>query len=58
MPLRDHFCSPPDETASWEELHGQWPAIIVQQLKKRLPPRYVAAPHVLADRPMEIDDGA
>ena len=31
MPLRDHFRPPLDDIASWEELHGQWPAMIVQQ---------------------------
>ena len=38
MPLRDHFRPPLDLTTSWEGLHGQWPAVIVQQLRKRLPP--------------------
>ena len=37
MPLRDHFRPPLDNAHSWEELHGQWPAVIVQHLRKRLP---------------------
>ena len=34
MPLRDHFRPPLDNAHSWEELHGQWPAVIVQHLRK------------------------
>lgn len=45
MPLRDHFHPPLDRVLSWVELHGQWPAVIVQQLRKRLPPGY-AVGHV------------
>ena len=46
MPLRDHFRPPLADTASWEELHGGWPMVIVQQLRKTLPPGYVAGPKV------------
>ena len=46
MPLRDHFHSPLDDEASWEEFHGQWPAMIVLDLERRLPDGYVAAPRV------------
>jgi hypothetical protein len=46
MPLRDHFHPPLDDRASWEEFHGQWPAMIVIDLARRLPPGYVAAPRV------------
>jgi hypothetical protein len=46
MPLRDHFGPPLDNRVSWEELHGQWPAIIVQHLRKQLPDGYVAGPHI------------
>jgi hypothetical protein len=42
MPLRDHFRPPLDDAHLWEELHGQWPAVIVQQLRKKLPPGYEA----------------
>jgi hypothetical protein len=31
-PLRDHFRPPLDRQSAWEDLHGQWPAMIVQQL--------------------------
>src|SRR5205823_8032555 len=46
MPLRDHFHPPLDDLTSWEELHGQWPAVIVQHLRKQLPAGYVAAPRL------------
>src|SRR5262245_22205993 len=55
MPLRDHFRPPLDNEHSWEELHGQWPAVIVQQLRKRLPPGYEAAPRVHSGSQVEID---
>ncbi len=55
MPLRDHFRPPLDDIASWEELHGQWPATIVQQLRKKLPPGYVAGPRVHAGTQVEVD---
>lgn len=55
MPLRDHCRPPLDQLVSWEELHGQWPAVIVQQLRERLPPGFVAAPHVHSGSQVEID---
>jgi hypothetical protein len=55
MPLRDHFRPPLDDAHSWEELHGQWPAVIVQHLRKQLPPGYEAAPHVHSGWQVEID---
>src|SRR5207244_6015233 len=55
MPLRDHFRSPLDDITAWEGFHGQWPAVIVQKLGKRLPPRYVAAPRVHSGSQVEID---
>jgi hypothetical protein len=58
MPLRDHFLPPLDNVASWEELHGGWPMVIVQQLRQKLPPGYVAAPHVHAGSQAEIDVAA
>ncbi len=48
MPLRDHFRPPLDNEHSWEELHGQWPAVIVQHLRRQLPAGYVAAPRIHA----------
>src|SRR5688500_17828143 len=58
MPLRDHFRPPLDDVTAWEGFHGQWPAVIVQQLGKRLPARYVAAPRVHSGSYVEIDVAA
>jgi hypothetical protein len=58
MPLRDHFRPPLDNVASWEGLHGQWPAVIVQHLRKQLPAGFVAEPHVHSGSPLEIDVSA
>lgn len=58
MPLRDHFRPPVSKTSSWEELHGQWPATIVQQLKKQLPAGFVAAPRVHLGALVEVDIAA
>ena len=57
MPLRDHFRPPVSKKASWEGFHGMWPASIVQQLRKQLPPGYVAEPRVHLGTLMEIDVG-
>jgi hypothetical protein len=46
MPLRDHYRPPLDDLRSWEGFHGQWPAMIVLALARKLPRRYVAAPRV------------
>lgn len=58
MPLRDHFRPPLDKVLSWEELRGQWPAVIVQQLRKRLPPGYAVGPRVHSGSQIEIDVAA
>ena len=58
MPLRDHFRPPLDNVASWEELHGGCPMVIVQQSRKKLPEGYVAAPRVHAGSQVEIDVAA
>jgi hypothetical protein len=58
MPLRDHFRPPLDDAHSWEELHGQWPAVIVQHLRKKLPPGYEAAPRLHSGSQVEIDVAA
>ncbi len=58
MPLRDHFHPPLDNVASWEGFHGQWPAVIVQHLRKRLPAGYVAEPRVHSGSQVEIDVAA
>jgi hypothetical protein len=58
MPLRDHFRPPLDDVTSWEGFHGQWPAVIVQHLRKVLPAGYVAEPRVHSGAQMEIDVAA
>jgi Protein of unknown function (DUF4058) len=55
MPLRDHFRPPLDNLTAWEGFHGQWPAMIVQALVRKLPARYVAAPRVHSGSQVEID---
>ncbi len=55
MPLRDHFHPPLSEHRSWQELHGQWPAMIVIALNRRLPSGYVAGPRVHLGPYFEID---
>ena len=58
MPLRDHFRPPVDEVISWEEFHGGWPMVIVQQLRKQLPAGYIAGPRVHSGSYVEIDVAA
>jgi hypothetical protein len=58
VPLRDHFRPPTTKFGSWESLHGMWPAIIVQQLRKQLPPGFVSAPRVHLGPYFEIDIAA
>ena len=55
MPLRDHFRSPLDDVHSWDEVHGMWPAVIVQHLAKILPDPYFAAPQVHLGTLFEVD---
>jgi hypothetical protein len=55
MPLRNHFRPPVSKRASWEMLHGQWPAAIVQQLRSTLPPGFTAGPRVHLGAFYEID---
>jgi hypothetical protein len=55
MPLRDHFRPPVENQHSWDELHGMWPAVIVQQLFPILPEGFVAAPRVHLGMAFEID---
>ncbi len=57
MPLRDHFHRPLSRTASYQEVHGQWPAVLVQQLGRLLPANYVAGPHVHVGTQIEVDVG-
>jgi hypothetical protein len=58
MPLRDHFHPPFTDRRSWDEFHGQWPAMIVVGLNRRLPARYVAAPLVHLGSSFEVDVAA
>ena len=55
MPLHDHFHSPVNDTHSWDEVHGQWPAELVRHLMTILPPGYRAGPKVLLGSPSEVD---
>src|SRR5438067_12342338 len=56
MPLRDHFRPPVSLQATWDALHGMWPAEIVRQLRQRLPQGYVAAPTVHLGSQVEVPD--
>lgn len=58
MPLRDHFRSPVNDRHTWDELHGGWPMMIVQQLFPILPAGYIAAPGVHLGKTFEIDVSA
>jgi hypothetical protein len=58
MPLRDHFRPPTTKFGSWEALHGGWPMVFVQHLRKKLPPGYVSAPRVHLGPYFEIDIAA
>jgi len=58
MPLRDHFRDSVKLRHSWDELHGQWPAMMVVQLTRLLPPQYAAGPQVHLGSAFEIDVGA
>ena len=55
MPLRDHFHPPVSRQVSWQEIHGQWPARIVMQLREQLPPGYVSGPLVHSGTQIEVD---
>jgi hypothetical protein len=55
MPLRDHFRSPLADRRSWEALHGQWPAMIVIGLNRKLPERYIAEPQIHLGSSVEVD---
>src|SRR5438445_6488015 len=55
MPLRDHFRSPLDDLRHWEGFHGQWPAMMVLALQRKLPTRYFAEPRVHPGGSAEIE---
>jgi hypothetical protein len=44
MPLRDHFHRSNNRRPNWDRLHGGWPMVIAQHLRRILPPGFVAAP--------------
>lgn len=55
MPLRDHFRAPLDDEFHWEAMHHMWPAMIVVDLRRKLPSGFFAEPHVHSGRSAEID---
>ena len=55
MPLHDHFHSPLDDHFSWEGFHAQWPAMVVQALRPRLPRRFTAEPGIHLGAFFEVD---
>lgn len=55
MPLRDHFHPPLASFRSWDELHGLWPAKMVDELAIGLPPGYYAAPGIHLGAIGEVD---
>ncbi len=55
MPLRDHFRPPVSKRTSWEAFHGMWPGEIVRQLRRTLPPGFIAGPSVHLGAFYEID---
>jgi len=57
MPLRDHFHPPLSRLSSYQEVHGGWPMVIVQQLGRLLPANYAAGPHVHVGAQIEVDIG-
>jgi hypothetical protein len=58
MPLLDHFHPPLSDSISWEGIHGQWPAMLVLDLNRRLPTAYRAAPKVHIGAGLENDIAA
>ncbi|HBJ38272.1 MAG TPA: hypothetical protein DDZ51_26675, partial [Planctomycetaceae bacterium] len=55
LPLRDHFHPPLSRKSTYQEVHGQWPAVIVQQLGHLLPNNFIAGPHVHVGAQVEVD---
>src|SRR5436305_59721 len=54
-PPPDHFRPPVSLQATWDALHGMWPAEIVRQLRQRLPQGYIAAPTVHPGSRVKVD---
>jgi Protein of unknown function (DUF4058) len=57
MPFRDHFRPPVSKRHSWEEVHGGWPMMIIQNLAPLLPEGYQAGPRVHLGSYFEVDIG-
>jgi hypothetical protein len=55
VPLRDHFHPPVENIASWEEVHGAWPATIAYRLNATLPPQYRCGVKVHLGTLVEVD---
>src|SRR5262245_29518257 len=55
MPLRDHFHPPGEYLASWEEVHGAWPATIAYRLNAVLPPQYRSGVKIHLGTLVEVD---
>jgi hypothetical protein len=55
MPLRDHFHPPTSIRASWEEVHGAWPATIAYRLNELLPDEFRSGVRVHLGRAAELD---
>ncbi len=55
MPLRDHFHPPLDDLLPWEGLHATWPVMMVAQLRRRLPRRYLVVPRTHSGPSVEVD---
>lgn len=55
MPLRDHFHPPGEYLASWEEVHGAWPATIAYRLNTTLPQQYRSGVKVHLGTLIEVD---
>ncbi len=55
MPLRDHFHAPLADRRKWQGVHGQWPAMIVIDLSRKLPAGYAAEPGVQQGSSIEVD---
>lgn len=58
MPLRDHFHPPLENYASWEEVHGGWPATIAFRLNSLLPARYRCGLKIHLGTVVEVDVAA
>ena len=57
MPMLDHFRGSLGKRRTWERVHGMWPAEIVRELFRLLPPRYSVGPTITLGQLFEIDIG-